>query len=100
VECLDSSEVFCTFYRGMLLYRGVFCPFLFEVWPSAVKPPSLVRTRSIRVLAIFYRSTLTLLFFKKRKRGGERRTTLVGRVPTVFGELLTGNSSGSPCSIQ
>jgi hypothetical protein len=31
VECLDSSEVFCTFYRGMLLYRGVFCPFSFEV---------------------------------------------------------------------
>jgi hypothetical protein len=61
VECLDSSEVFYTFYRGILLYCGVFCPFLFEVWPSAVEPPSLVRTRSIRVLVVFYRSTLTLL---------------------------------------
>jgi hypothetical protein len=61
VECLDSSEVFCTFYRGMLLYRDMFCPFSFEVWPSEVEPPSLVRTRSIRVLVVFYRSTLTLL---------------------------------------
>jgi hypothetical protein len=61
VECLDSSEVFCTFYRGMHLYRGVFCPFLFKVWPSVVEPPSLVHTGSIRVLAVFYRSTLMLL---------------------------------------
>jgi hypothetical protein len=61
VECLDSSEVFCTFYRGMLLYRGVFCPFSFEVWPSVVEPPSLMCMRLIRVLTIFYCSTLTLL---------------------------------------
>jgi hypothetical protein len=38
-------------------------------------------------------------FLRKRRRGGERHTTLVGRVPTVSGEPLTGNSSGSPCSI-
>jgi hypothetical protein len=31
VECFDSSEVFCMFYRGMLSYRGVFHPLLFEV---------------------------------------------------------------------
>jgi hypothetical protein len=61
VECLDSSEVFCMFYRGMLLYRGVFCPFSFEVWLSMVEPPSLVRTSLIRVLAVIYRLTLTLL---------------------------------------
>jgi hypothetical protein len=61
VECFDSSEVFCSFYRGMLSYRGVFCPFSFEVWPFAVEPPSLVRMRSIRVLAVFYCSTHMLL---------------------------------------
>jgi hypothetical protein len=65
VECLDSSEVFWTLYRGMLLYRGVFCPFSFEVWLSAVELPSLMRMKSIRVLAVFYRSTLTLLFLRK-----------------------------------
>jgi hypothetical protein len=62
VECFDSSEVFCTFYRGMLSYRGVFYLLSFEVWLSAVEPLSLMRTRSIRVLAVFYRSTLTLPF--------------------------------------
>jgi hypothetical protein len=61
MECFDSFEVFCTFYRGMLSYRGVFCPFSFEVWPSAVDPPSLMRTRSIKVLVVFYRSSLMLL---------------------------------------
>jgi hypothetical protein len=39
-------------------------------------------------------------FLEKRRRDGERRTTLVGRVSTVSGELLAENSSGSPCSIR
>jgi hypothetical protein len=31
VECFDSTEVFSMLYRGMLLYRDVFCPLSFEV---------------------------------------------------------------------
>jgi hypothetical protein len=31
VECFGFSEVFCTFYRGILSYRGVFCLLSFEV---------------------------------------------------------------------
>jgi hypothetical protein len=54
VECFDSSEVFCTLYWGMLSYHNVFYLLSFEVWLSAVEPPSLVSVRSIRVLAVFY----------------------------------------------
>jgi hypothetical protein len=61
VECFDSSEVFCTFYRGMLSHRDVSRPLSFEVYLFAVEPPSLTRTRPIRVLVVFYRSTLMLL---------------------------------------
>jgi hypothetical protein len=73
VECFDSSEVFSALYRGMLLHlshHDVFCPLLFEVLPFAVEPPSLARTWSIRVLAVFYRSTLTLLLRKKEEGWG------------------------------
>jgi hypothetical protein len=62
VEYLDSSEVFYTLYWGMVSYRGVVRILSFEVWFVAVEPPSLVRTRSIRVSAVFCHSTLTLLF--------------------------------------
>jgi hypothetical protein len=86
-------------YWGMLSYRNVFCLLSFEVWLSAGKPPSLVRVRSIRVLAVFYRFDPHAPFLGKRKEGGERRTTLIGRVLMVSGKLLTGNSSVSPCSI-
>jgi hypothetical protein len=75
VEYLDSSEVFYTLYWGMVSYRGLY--FFVSRFGFAVEPLSLVRTRSIRVSAVFYRSTLTLPFFRKRRRGGERRTTLV-----------------------
>jgi hypothetical protein len=61
VECLDSSEVFYAFYWGIVSSCGVTRTFLFRVWFVAVEPPSLVRTRSIKVLAVFCRSTLTLL---------------------------------------
>jgi hypothetical protein len=61
VECWDSSEVFYVFYWGMVSSGGVIRAFLFRVRFVAVEPPSLVRTRSIRVSAIFCRSTLTLL---------------------------------------
>jgi hypothetical protein len=60
VECLDSSEVFYVFYWGMVLICHVIHVFSFEVWFVAVEPPSLVRSGSIRVSAIFYRLTLTL----------------------------------------
>jgi hypothetical protein len=62
VEYLDSSEVFYTLHWGMVSYCGVIRIFSFEVWFVAVEPPSLVRTRSIRVSAVFYRSILTLIF--------------------------------------
>jgi hypothetical protein len=61
VECWDSSEVFYAFYWGMVSSGGVICAFLFRVWFVAVEPPSLIRTRLIRVPAIFCRSTLMLL---------------------------------------
>jgi hypothetical protein len=61
VECLDSSEVFYMFYWGIVLICCVIHVFSFVVWFVAVEPPSLVRTGSIRVSAVFYRSTLTLL---------------------------------------
>jgi hypothetical protein len=31
VKCFDSFEVFSMLYRGMLLYRDMFCPLSFEV---------------------------------------------------------------------
>jgi hypothetical protein len=51
--------------RGLAFVPSRFisgCLLLFEVWLSAAEPPSLVRVRSIRVLTIFYRSTLMLPF--------------------------------------
>jgi hypothetical protein len=67
VECFDSSEVFCTLYWGMLSYRNVFCLLSFEVWLSAAEPPSLMRVRSIRVLAVFYRFDPHTPFLGKRE---------------------------------
>jgi hypothetical protein len=51
--------------RGLLcvlLNCSVIRVFLFEVWSIATEPPSLVRTGSIRVSTVFYRSTLMLPF--------------------------------------
>jgi hypothetical protein len=67
VEYLDSSEVFYAFYWGMVSNCSVIRVLSFEVWFVAVEPPSLVRTRSIRVSAVFCRSTLMLPF---QERGG------------------------------
>jgi hypothetical protein len=61
VECWDSSEVFYVFYWGMVSSCGVIRAFLFRVRFVVVEPLSLVRTRLIRVLAVFYRLTLMLL---------------------------------------
>jgi hypothetical protein len=78
VEYLDSSEVFYTLYlrnpSRIVVCSVVF--FLFDFWFLAAEPPSLVRVRSIRVLTVFYRPTLTLLSLEKRRRGRGRRTTL------------------------
>jgi hypothetical protein len=67
VEYLDSSEVFYAFYWGMVSNRGAIRVLSFEVWFVAVESSSLVRTGSIRVSAVFCRSTLMLLF---QERGG------------------------------
>jgi hypothetical protein len=69
VECFDSSEVFCMLYWGMLLYRNVFYLLSFEVWLSTAEPLSLVRVRSIRVLAVFYRFDPHAPFLGKREEG-------------------------------
>jgi hypothetical protein len=81
VEYLDSSEVFYAFYWGMVSNCGVIRAFSFRIRFITVEPPSLIRTRSIRVSAVFCRSTLTLPFSEKRWRGGERRTTPVWASP-------------------
>jgi hypothetical protein len=80
----------------MVSYRGVICIFSFEVRFVAVEPPSLIRTRSIRVLIVFYRLTLTLPFFKKGGGVGNVVLPSLGRVPTVSGELLTGEFECEP----
>jgi hypothetical protein len=99
VECFDSSEVFCTFYQGMLSYHGMLCLLSIEVWLSAAEPLSLARTgRSESWPSFIIRPSRSL--FMKKEEGGERHTTLVGRVLTVSDELLTGNSSGNLCSIR
>jgi hypothetical protein len=90
MECLDSFEVFYTFYWGMVLICSVIHVFSFEVWSVAVEPPSLVRMGSIRVSAVFYRSTLTLLLLGKRRRGGERRTTPVWASPNDLRRVTSG----------
>jgi hypothetical protein len=79
----------------MVSYRGVIHVLSFEVWFVAVEPPSLVRTGSIRVSAVFCRSTLMLLF---QKRGGVGNAVLpsFGQVPTVSGELLAGEFECEP----
>jgi hypothetical protein len=54
--------------------------------------------RSIGVLPVFNCMTFTHPLGKEE--GWERRTSLDGRVLTIFGELLAGDSSGSLCPIQ
>jgi hypothetical protein len=44
-----------------------------------------------------YLSTLTHPLGKEE--GWEHRTTLDGRVSMILGELLAGNSGGSPCPV-
>jgi hypothetical protein len=95
VEYLDSSEVFYAFYWGMVSNCSVIRVFSFEVWFVAVEPLSLVRTGSIRVLTIFYRSTL-MLPFEERGGVGNIVLPLFGRVPTVSGELLVGEFECEP----
>jgi hypothetical protein len=75
--------------------RRVIHAFPFRVRFVMVEPPSLVRTRSIRVSAVFYRSTLTLLLWEG---GGVGNVVLplFGRVPTIFGELLAGEFKCEP----
>jgi hypothetical protein len=99
VECFDSSEVFSALYRGMLLHRDVFCPLSFEVSAFCGRVPEPRAHEVDQSLARLFSFDPHAPSLEKR-RGGERRTTLVGRVPTVSGELLAGNSSGSPCSIR
>jgi hypothetical protein len=45
------------------------CLLSFEVWLSTAEPPSLVRVRSIRVLAVFYRFDSHAPFLGKREEG-------------------------------
>jgi hypothetical protein len=56
----------------------------------AVEPPSLARTRSIGVPAVFCRATLTLLLQEGGGGVGNAVLPPFGRVPTISGELLTG----------
>jgi hypothetical protein len=65
-------------------------------WFLAVEPPSLVRVRSIRVLIVFYRSTLTLPFLEKGGGVGDAVLPSFGRVPMASGELLTGKFECEP----
>jgi hypothetical protein len=63
-----------------------------------VEPPSLCMREVDQGLVCFYRSTLAHPLSKEE--GWERCTTLDGRVPTIFDELLAGDLSGSLCPIR
>jgi hypothetical protein len=70
--------------------------FPFDFWFLVAEPPSLIRVRSIRVLTVFYRPTLTLLSLKKGGGVGDVVLPSLGRVPTAFDELLTGELECEP----
>jgi hypothetical protein len=63
--------------------------------PVAGKPSSHCVREADHGFAHLYRSTLTHPLGKEE--GWKRCTTLDGRVSTISGELLAGDSSGSPC---
>jgi hypothetical protein len=65
-------------------------------WFVAVEPPSLVRTRSIRVPTVFYRATLTLLLQRGGGGVGNAVLPMFGRVPTISGKLLAGEFECEP----
>jgi hypothetical protein len=100
VECFDSFDIFCMFYRGMLSYHGVFCLFFVRGLAFCSRAPEPCTHEVDQSLGRLLSFDPHAPLLGKRRRGGERRTTLVGRVSTVSDELLTGNSSGSPCSIR
>jgi hypothetical protein len=77
VECFDSSEVFCTFYQGMLSYHGMLCLLSFEVWLSAAEPRAL-RAQVDQSLGRLLSFDPHAPFLGKRRRGGECHTTLIG----------------------
>jgi hypothetical protein len=78
----------------------VFCLFSFEVLAFCGRAPEPHTHEVDQSLGHLLSFDPHAPFLGKRRRGGERRTTLIGRVSTVSGELLTGNSSGSVCSIR
>jgi hypothetical protein len=96
----DSFEGFSMLCRGTLLClspRGAFGPLSLRLACCGQAP----EPRACEVdqgPARLSRTTLMHSLGKEERR--ERRTTLDGRVPSIPGELLAGNSSGSPCPIR